>query len=854
MKRLLSKRVLAAACLLLLALFLLRPDAGWMRARVSGSISQALGRNVRIGSVHLRFLPRPGFELQDLVVFDDPAFGAEPLLRSPDVNASVRLLALLRGRVEVSRLSLSDSSLNVTRDLRGRWNIEDLIERTSHTSLAPTGAPRRIAAPAFPYIEAFDARVNFKLGTEKIHFALTSAEFSLWQDSEDTWGARVQARPIRTDANLTDTGVLTATGLWRRSPELHQTPVQISVQWKQAQIGQVSKLVYGDDKGWRGGALLNATIAGTLDRLKLTADASVDDFRRQDVIGGGDLRLAAHCSAAYTSGARDISNLDCIAPAGGGYMQVRGSASGLSLHDRAFARSELSMAINHAPAESVILLLRHANARFPGSVSATGNLSADIKIARSDPQQPVSIDGDGSIDDLQVARDGSDSPVDLGTVPFVVSNQGDPQKSVRSKPRRSSDAARPALATLSQQPGQLRVEVGPVILTTAKPGPLTARGTISRAGYSATTQGEAALKQLLQLARTLGLPAPATTAEGSANVKLNISGTWAQGDRPLVTGTAHLRSVRAQVRGLNSPIEVVSADLIVDRDSVGVPNFSANAAETTWHGSMRIPRPCPSPSACQLQFQLRTADLNASALNRLLNPGLRSRSWYKFLPLGDDQSSYLLQARTSGKITIDKLAIGKSSCTHFTSNLFLEAGRLALSDIRGEFLEGTATGNWKADFASKPPTYSGGGKFEQVSLAMLAALTHDGWVDGSGSAQYQFKSSGRSLQDLLSSADLTASFDISDGAFPHIALTTESGPLRVTSFSGDLRLKDSVFSFREAKLNNGSEVYTVSGTASINGALNLRALTENSGGFAVSGSFLKTRVSAIPNSEASLKP
>src|SRR5206468_370951 len=118
-KRLRSKRVLATAGLLLLALFWLRPDAGWMRARVSGSIAQALGRNVKIGSVRLQFLPRPGFELQDLVVFDDPAFGAEPLLRASDVNASLQLLALLRGHIEVSRLSLSESSLNVTRDLRG---------------------------------------------------------------------------------------------------------------------------------------------------------------------------------------------------------------------------------------------------------------------------------------------------------------------------------------------------------------------------------------------------------------------------------------------------------------------------------------------------------------------------------------------------------------------------------------------------------------------------------------------------------------------------------------------------------------------------------------------------------------
>jgi hypothetical protein len=285
-----------------------------------------------------------------------------------------------------------------------------------------------------------------------------------------------------------------------------------------------------------------------------------------------------------------------------------------------------------------------------------------------------------------------------------------------------------------------------------------------------------------------------------------------------------------------------------------VQNFSAKAAEAMWHGSMRIPRPCPSPSACQVQFKLHTAELNTSSLNGLVNPNSRSRSWYKFLSLGNDQPSYLLQAHASGRITIDKLAIGKSECSHFASDLRLEGGTLALSGFRGQFLEGTVTGDWEADFASKPAKYSGSGNFEQVSLADVAELMHDGWIGGSGNAKYGFKASGKSLEELLSSADLTASFHLSGGSFPHVVFNRESGPLRVEDFSGDIHLKDGAFSFQEAKLNSGSEVYTVSGTASVNGALNMRAVTENAGGFALSGTFLKTRVSAIPNAEASLKP
>ena len=87
-----------------------------MKARVTNSISQALGRSLEIGSVRLRFLPRPGFEIDDLLVRDGSGFGAEPLLRAPDVTAAVSLSALFRGRMEIARLSLSEPSLNLTRN------------------------------------------------------------------------------------------------------------------------------------------------------------------------------------------------------------------------------------------------------------------------------------------------------------------------------------------------------------------------------------------------------------------------------------------------------------------------------------------------------------------------------------------------------------------------------------------------------------------------------------------------------------------------------------------------------------------------------------------------------------------
>ena len=53
-----------AAIVLVMALFLARPGAQRLRARIVRSISLALGRQVDVGSVTLRFLPQPGFDLR----------------------------------------------------------------------------------------------------------------------------------------------------------------------------------------------------------------------------------------------------------------------------------------------------------------------------------------------------------------------------------------------------------------------------------------------------------------------------------------------------------------------------------------------------------------------------------------------------------------------------------------------------------------------------------------------------------------------------------------------------------------------------------------------------------------------
>jgi hypothetical protein len=838
-KTLLSRRAVVIVCLLLLALFLIRPGAGRLRGKISQSISQALGRRVEIGSVHLRFLPRPGFEFENLVIHDDPVFSAEPLLRAPDVTAWLRVMPLLRGRIEIATLRLDQASLNLTRDPHGKWDLEDLLERTALITTAPTAAEKLESRPAFPYIEATRARINFKIGTEKTHFAFTDARFALWQESENAWGMRLKAQPIRTDANLTDTGVINVSGMWQRSSVLHDTPVQFSFEWKQAQIGQVSKLIYGNDKGWRGNMVLAGALAGTPEKLRLTADALIDGFRRYDVLGGGNLELVAHCAAEYSSLQKMLSNVDCNAPAGDGSLELKGSASGPP-----FSSYDFVLLSTKVPAQAALSLVRHSWPEIPYDLDASGNLNATMRLSRGNLVQPLQLRGEGEAQELRIGSPSIGSEIALGRIPFSLV-PGATDGTSHGVPLKKSGSS----------VNDSHLEIGPVTVVVGTPNPLRARASLSLSGYQAGVHGDAGLRQLLQAAQVLGVPTPAIAADGSSSVDLTIAGSWA-GPKPRALGTAQLRSVQAQVRGLNAPLEIVSANLILDQDTVRVQNLNASAAQATWRGSLQIARPCVASGACKVQFNLRTAELNAADLNALVNPAARKQSWYKFLARGDSQMPYLLRARATGKIMVDALTLGKSACTQLIADLDLHDGKLRLANLKGQTLGGKATAEWQADFSARPPVYTGSGSFDGVSLDEVADVMHDPWIDGGGAAQYEFKTSGWRLQDLLDSANLTGNFVIRDARFPHIALPTNPNGLHASNFSGKLLLREGQFSFPGAKLDGPSGVYKVSGTVSLSGGLNLKMTGESAPGFILSGTLLKTRVSTIPitAAQAALKP
>ena len=840
-----KRRMTIAGVMLLLALFLIRPGANQLRTRIVRSISLALGRPVDVSYVRIHLLPRPGFDLENFVVHEDPAFGSEPMLRAADVSASLRLRSLLRGRLEIARLSLTEPSLNLVRNAEGHWNLERLLERSAQIQVAPTSKSPSEKRLGFPYIEASRGRINFKFGAEKKPYTLTDADFALWQDSENAWGARLQAEPVRTDFNLTDTGVIHVAGLWQRAPSLRETPLQFTLVWERAQLGQLSKLAYGNDKGWRGSLRVAATFSGTPENLTVNTDLSAGDFHRYNIVGNGSLQLAAACSAHYSSVDNLFTDITCHAPAQGGTIRVAGKV-GNPFESRSY---DLLVAVQGMPIQSLVAFAHHVTRFLPDDLKTTGQIDAEVRLQREASGKTTvrQWTGGGEISDLYLASARSNADLELHSIPFTLVTQ----------------SSRPTAATLAHSawkkkpdPADPRVEIGPVRVALGRLTPATFRGWVARSGYNFEIQGDAQIQRLLQAARIFGIPVLATGAEGSAKVALELAGDWWEQGAPRAMGKAQIHSVVAQMRGWQAPLELNSADVTLVPDEIAVKNLSASAAGATWHGSLSIPRPCGIKQTCPIHFELHADEISLSRVNELLNPSFAKHPWYRFLSPEGSGTAYLLTVNAAGRLTAKRMVIHAFTATGFSANAELKNGRLQLSEMHAEVLGGKHTGEWRADFTGSTPEYAGNGKLQNVSLRQLAAIMHDGWITGTADATYRANARGLNAAQLYSSASGTLQVEAREAELPHITLPEAASALQIHHLTSSLLLQNEKFEIKDCRLETPAAIYDLNGTASLGRVLNLKLTREGSPGLAITGTLAQPKISEVTHSEtrAALKP
>ena len=835
MRRVLNRRTLLALAVLAALAFIVPPYINLSRYKssVASAIERALGRQVTVGGISLQLLPQPGLTLYNFAVSDDPAMSAEPVLRADEVTASLRLSSLWRGRLEIAKLKLKYPSLNLVRSPDAHWNLESLVERARQIPSAPTAKTSPEARPRFPYIEADTGRINLKFGPEKLVWALTEADFALWLESENEWHMRLEARPMRTDSNLTDTGTLKVSGVVRRAASLGETPLVIQLTWQDAQLGQITHFLYGRDRGWRGGIRASALLQGTPRDLKLRVDAASDDFRRYDIVSAGNVRLGTHCTAHYTTLTWELSEIHCQSAVGGGTVEVEGEL----LDPLRWRRYRAAIEAANVPVASLANLARHMKKDLPDDLNASGMVQASFAVTKEEDQAPV-WSGHGSTTQVQLVSSLLEAPVNIGTVNFSLG-----QPTVAKPPKR---AAKPT-PTNGPSEGTVVLTVDQFSLPLGNGAPAIAQAWVSRTAYSARLDGDAQISPLLSLAHAIGIPAPQLNATGAARVSLEVAGNWSGFQQPLITGTAVIRNATAQLNGFASALQIAGASVELTRDGVSVQQLAAlfPAERISFGGNVQFPRMCKKDAGCTVSFQLHSDELDTDEINRLLNPNLRKREWFGLVASSKPADPFLLHMNAKGTITTTRLLIHSALTTHVTADAELRDRVLSLRNVSAEILGGKHVGEWTADFSGQQPQYSGGGTIDGVSLDQLAALTGDHWATGKAKGNFRGSASGWNAAEILASAQGSLSFDWRDGTLSHFALGGNPPPLRIRRFAGTLALKDGVLTIDPGRLEGAAGIYEVNGTASLARKLELQLKGEGARSFTVDGTLEKPHIVAV---------
>jgi hypothetical protein len=778
------------------------------KGRITQLMSASLGRPVRLSSVELRMLPRPGFVLTDLVVEEDAPFGAEPVMRAETVTASVRLWPLWRGRLEISRISVDNASVNLVHSPNGHWNLDSLFRSAT---VRPDGSGSR--AIELPYMEATNSRLNIKNGVEKLPFSLVDAEASLWQESSGEWRVRMRGQPARTDVSLDlpDTGEVRLEATLGRSPQLQQMPLRIDIEWREAQLGQLSRLLLGSDEGWRGDLTGEMHVIGTAETAQVKTRLRASGVHRAEFAPAAPLDFDATCSFTAHSMQMGLGNLVCDSPIGNGRARLTGDIP------QGSEPPHLTLELDHAPAQVALDGLRTLRSNLDPNLEAAGTVSGKMTYEPDavpiGPEKPVGVKGHplppvGPLsgvfvaEGVQLSGDGLAKPLQIGK--FV-------------------------LEPAPFQQGQQAELVATMVLPAGGREPVSVSARIALSGYQTTVHGAAAMSSLRELAHLAGIPEIAGLYQfmgDAVELDLHAEGPWMapSGERiaiengaspeqapesagsatDKISGTVTLRNANWKSGFLANPVAISLATLHLDGGKLRWDPVDFSYGPISGIATLEWGAACEPGKQCPPRFTVRFGALDGPVLQSAIlgahEPGtLLSTLIDKFRsspPPGWPPAE--------GTVHADSLGLELVTLTNVSGTISVLPSGAEISSLDASVLGGLLHASGTLTVGDKP-TYKLQGKLEKLNPGQVGQLCGMHWSGGFIAGDGTVEASGFTDKDLAASATGRLNFDWRHGSVTSDPSTIAPPVLaRFDRWSGSASIAQGTVSFAQSQVEQGS--------------------------------------------------
>ncbi len=810
-----------AAVAVLLAVTIVPPllSVSRYKSRITQLIAASLGRPVSLSSVEVRLLPWPGFVLTDLTVQEDPAYGAEPVLHASTVRASIRLLSLWRGRLEIGSISVDDASLNLVRAASGRWNL-DPIFRTASVQAGGASNPAGPGKPVrLPYLEAANSRINIKNGAEKLPFSLVGADLAFWQEEPGGWRIQLRGQPVRTDVSLdqADTGVVRLEARAQRSAELRRMPVHLDLVWREAQLGQLSLLVLGSDPGWRGDLTGELHLDGNADAARIDTRLQATGVHRAEFAPAQPMDFDATCGFVYRFSGRALENLVCDSPLGDGHIRLTGNQPGGDMLPR------FSVELDRIPVAAALDAIRTVRSGFGPGLEAKGTIGGKIAYAPADPalakpentampantrskmarsgktRLPVPrtpkgpLTGSFTVEGFQLSGEGLRNPI---RIPKIVLEPVEASADRQAEPLQSL-----ALSATAEIP-----EGGAA--------PLSVTTLLAPSGYQITARGGIALARAKELAKLAGIGDAVgldALAGDAATVDLNADGPWlavqripfstvssgraearattlsAAADAPpdRLSGTVTLHNANWRADYLASPLQIASATLHLDNGQVRWDPVDFSYGPIKGTASLDVPVRCEGPEACPPRFQIEFSELDAGALQAAVLGAQKQGSLLSTLIDRLRPSTAPAWPRVEGTMTAGSLVLGPVTLEDASVTMRIAGNRAEIGGLDAGLLggrvhvAGTLTG---AGNSQDKPGYALEAQFEKLSPQAVGRLLGLRWSGGTLDGDGKIDLTGFTGKELAASAKGSLHFDWRHGVVGSVSSGSGAVPAALARF------------------------------------------------------------------------
>ena len=758
------------------------------RHRLELGLEQFLHRPVTFGRASFRLLPRPGVAIEDAVVREDPAFGAEPFARIDHIECDLRWRSLWRTRLEFARLKLERPNLNIVRTKQGEWNIESLLVKSGLAGSPGAAASNGEAPPAFE-VAIEDARLNFKIGADKKPFAIVELGARL---NLDPARGRIQFRlagnPVRSDLPLPTPGKLELEGEWRPGDGLGGV-LDARLRTRDALLYNWIPLLSGYNPEIYGVLDSDTRIQGSLRVMKFQGDATLAQVHRADLIPpAGALPVSLRFRGEFDRNRKRALLESVEATLADSRLHLSGAVEQIPESPAL----DLVVALERARLEDLQALSRRLW-RYPAGVQLAGRVDGLLSV--QGPWRERRYGGFLGARDMRLSTSAGSFPV--SELALRIDRRG----------------ARLAPVTVSLAP-RLGVTVEGAVYP-AGPAPKRRKGFLPARYELKFAAKSFELNEVIRFARSLGIAsAQRFDGRGIGTASFTLTGTAWPPARPTLAGKGEIRAARFVVPGLTEPLNVPRATVQANGDHLVASPLTAvmgtsvftgrlehqGARSEPWHFDLRANALSVEQGA--LWFDVLGLRPPLALLDRL--PGLNSQAAQRSAASG---LFSLLNAR--GRFATPLLTYRSLTFKDFQATIDL-AGRI-LRVAPASFQAGGGRGQGKAELnlTASPAAISGEVTMAGVRIPTLAGRLPPALRQAhgliSGTARFQTRGLSRSEMGASLQADGKARLEkVTLGDFdPLLALSRQmpGGTLEPARGEVAVRPAEIEFTVRDRRIN-----------------------------------------------------